>query len=403
MSNHGAVSRFGQNLRLMLLAISIGLVAGPAAAATCHVPKDYKTIQAAVNAAKPGDTIVIAPGEYPERITFKPNGGGKAEKPLTIQSEIRHEAVMHGFDTTNADYLIIDGLTIRSPKFDGVFIGSDHVQVVSCLFEGIPGSAVRATSPHSEIVVRGNRVYRCQRGFMVKGKNWLVEDNTVERLVFTNGETDYIDFFGEGHIMRRNNFFGTFEKEIEKRHVDGFQTHGEGAKDCIIEDNFIADCHQGILLEASKPGGVRDVIIRHNVIYNCWSWGILLKKNSEALIENNLIYNSHIHGIGVRRDTKKVEDVGSKAVARNNIIVNARTFIWRDQASTLQSDYNLGFRIRDLKGRRDHDRIADPLFTDPPDDFTLRPGSPALNAAEDGGHLGPRLIWPGNGRKKLRE
>jgi parallel beta-helix repeat protein len=42
--------------------------APPAAAATINVPGNYPTIQAAVNAANPGDTIIVQPGTYNESV-----------------------------------------------------------------------------------------------------------------------------------------------------------------------------------------------------------------------------------------------------------------------------------------------------------------------------------------------
>jgi hypothetical protein len=39
-------------------------------AATIKVPADYPTIQQALDAATGGDTILIAPGTYPENIDF---------------------------------------------------------------------------------------------------------------------------------------------------------------------------------------------------------------------------------------------------------------------------------------------------------------------------------------------
>ena len=44
-----------------------------------HVPDDYPTIQAAIDAAENGDEVVVAPGTYAERITFWP-------KAITVRS-----------------------------------------------------------------------------------------------------------------------------------------------------------------------------------------------------------------------------------------------------------------------------------------------------------------------------
>src|SRR5579884_2135101 len=55
--------------RPMRVALLSGLAvvaagASGARAAPRHVPQSYRTIQAAVDAARPGDTIEVAPGQY---------------------------------------------------------------------------------------------------------------------------------------------------------------------------------------------------------------------------------------------------------------------------------------------------------------------------------------------------
>ena len=54
--------------------------ASAAEAATIRVPADAATIQQAINAAAPGDTVLVAPGTYVENLTFL----GKA---ITVVSE----------------------------------------------------------------------------------------------------------------------------------------------------------------------------------------------------------------------------------------------------------------------------------------------------------------------------
>lgn len=44
-----------------------------AAAETIRVPHDHKSIQAAINFATPGDTLLVEAGTYHERLRLKPH------------------------------------------------------------------------------------------------------------------------------------------------------------------------------------------------------------------------------------------------------------------------------------------------------------------------------------------
>ena len=67
-------------MRPAMFALVASLVlAMSVSAKTIYVPDDYTTIQAAIDAAVDGDTVIVRPGTYVENIDFK----GKA---ITVES-----------------------------------------------------------------------------------------------------------------------------------------------------------------------------------------------------------------------------------------------------------------------------------------------------------------------------
>ena len=83
------------------------LVVGSAClGATIHVPADHSTIQAGLDAAADGDTVLVAPGEYVitqpidfNRLHDPDNPGSPPLKNLTLRSEARRNAPRAGFGT----------------------------------------------------------------------------------------------------------------------------------------------------------------------------------------------------------------------------------------------------------------------------------------------------------------
>lgn len=71
-----------------LVASGLAIAAAAAHASTLLVPEQYATVQAAINAAQPGDTVLVSPGVYRESLQI--------EKPLTLRST-------QGAETTTLD------------------------------------------------------------------------------------------------------------------------------------------------------------------------------------------------------------------------------------------------------------------------------------------------------------
>lgn len=85
-----------------------------AAAGDLLVPSQYKTIQAALNAARPGDRVLVAPGTYRERIVFpgvalllqSSHGAGRT----VIDAEYKGVAVT--FDAKDGPWTMMRGFTV---------------------------------------------------------------------------------------------------------------------------------------------------------------------------------------------------------------------------------------------------------------------------------------------------
>ena len=94
---------------------------------TLIVPENYKTIQEAVNAANPGDTIYVKAGIYYENITV--------DKPISLIGENNTTTIIDGNHTgiritVTADNVRIQGFTVRNGEA-GIFLrGSSGHKII---------------------------------------------------------------------------------------------------------------------------------------------------------------------------------------------------------------------------------------------------------------------------------
>ena len=86
---------------------------------TLRVPADFVTIQSAVDAAKPGDLVLIAPGDYAEAVVIR-------TPSVVIRGEDRNTVILDGADTLEngilvaADNVAVENLTVRRFAVNGL-------------------------------------------------------------------------------------------------------------------------------------------------------------------------------------------------------------------------------------------------------------------------------------------
>lgn len=113
-------------LSLLLALALMGILAPLCRADTLKVPKDFETIQAAIDAAAAGDTIQIAKGRYTERLVVPAGLDGLqlvGKGAILDAQELPGDDPGLAFDDgvlVRADGVLISGLVIRHAPDDGV-------------------------------------------------------------------------------------------------------------------------------------------------------------------------------------------------------------------------------------------------------------------------------------------
>lgn len=116
---------FASGLALASAVAFLGGCGGKGGTGILRVPADYATIQAAVDASRSGDMVLIAPGTYTEAVKVSTDG-------ITVRGEDRNTVVLDGGDTlangfyVGADNVAIENLTVHNFTQNGVvFNGID--------------------------------------------------------------------------------------------------------------------------------------------------------------------------------------------------------------------------------------------------------------------------------------
>ena len=180
-------------IKLMLILV---LASTPAGAANIFVPSDYLTIQEAVDAASPGDRILVAEGNYKGAAInkrVKISGAGDA----TVITEACCDPFLNGFllHGSGADGASISDLTITLSA-----TGSGYRT-------GIIGLDFGNFAP-DRVAVRNVKFVGLDNGVFAQfASGWIITDNFVDGLRETPGATLSIGIWlsNTGNFLVANN------------------------------------------------------------------------------------------------------------------------------------------------------------------------------------------------------
>lgn len=386
---------------ILILAL-FGLI--PAGAATFHVAPTgddtasgaatapWKTLQKAAATLQPGDTALVADGEYAGGVIFRTPGTAAA--PITVRA-LGTGALVRGEQTTNQDaifvdrasFVILEGLRIERANRAGIRVSlSDHVTIRGC-----------------------RTLLNARWGIFTDFSDDLLLENN--ECAFSGTEHGiYISNSGDRPIVRGNKLHDNRGSGVQINADPELLRPDLGAKGDGITTGALIEGNE-IWGNGASGGGainlssVRDSIIRNNLITGNLAGGVSGFDNGNGIqwgCKNNKVLHNTIHfATATGRYCVSFKNGSTGNVVRGNLLSGGRRGALEfDSDSSLVSDFNLlrsldwpavasnedgaqlfTFAQWQALGQDVHSISADPLFMQVGINWGLQPASPARDKA----------------------
>ncbi|NGM70519.1 PQQ-binding-like beta-propeller repeat protein [Natronolimnobius sp. AArcel1] len=217
--------------------------------------QDGDSIQDAIDAAQPGETILVGDGTYEESLTI--------DKELTLRSVSDGGAVLDGGDeleraiTVESDDVTVDGFRIEGYSGGGeaVFIDGDRFTLRNTVLVDNDIDALSINRNSNEFSIDRNEIRRNKDGIADVDSFHASDLGTITNNTIKDNHGLGIDLSGDDHVIETNNVSGNengisstgWRSEIRHNNVstaDG--TAIETFAGAIIEDNVIQNTPIGI-------------------------------------------------------------------------------------------------------------------------------------------------------------
>jgi nitrous oxidase accessory protein NosD len=245
---------------------------GAAGAAIIHVPADQPTVQAGVDAAATGDTVLIAKGLYTMQYI-------EVHKSISLVGENRDSTILRGDLSSPVINLFADGVEVSSLTITWGSSGIEsnyhggHLIKRNLLIENSPIGGVEIRNSQTASLIAGNLISNCSHGIILGGTSG---DHITQNEIRTAANGGVMLSGCDNVSVTSNKFLGFVG-------VNSFAD----VRICHITRNLFDSCSYGL----SQGSGCYDNAIAGNVFSDC-GYGIFVSLLDTLPIGSDSFYNN---------------------------------------------------------------------------------------------------------------
>lgn len=255
---------------------------------TITVPDDYPTIQEAIDAASPGDTVYVSAGAYFENVTIA--------KELTLQGKEKDTTIINGSGGANVILITANGVTVKDLTVTNTASTSDGVRIDyanDCVIENINAHNNNIgiyLSDANSCWIKNSHVANNQLGiYTMRGAYNEYSHNYIYNNPHNGLQLADSGRYGSNWVHDNELIENAFTPGTDE--TAAIFLWGSGSMNNVIENNFCDRNKQGIHFRAY---GISGNIIRGNIFRNSTECAVKYTHSAgpDIFYHNNFINNT---------------------------------------------------------------------------------------------------------------